>query len=58
MNRYFIDTESGTVYTLSDLEEQYNTLTMENPEEYEGFTFYLWLLEVTGKNGTLEEYHS
>lgn len=54
-NKLYRDTETGTVYNLEQMQGLHSTFleTCENPAAW---TFQTWLMEVTGKNGTMEEY--
>lgn len=49
MNKLYRDTESGNLYTLEDMRRLYECSETEIPH------FYQWMLEVCGKNGTMEE---
>lgn len=50
--KYFIDTETGKTVFISELQAEYNN----NDEIKECFPYFnLWLMEITGKNGTLTE---
>lgn len=48
------DRETGNTITRAELEREFEILRSESPEEYD-YSFSRYVMECTGKNGTLEE---
>ena len=52
--RKFIDIDTGETITETQLKEEFKTLQAEQPEVY-NYSFTRYILDCTGKNGTLKE---
>ena len=52
--KLYRDLETGNTITRAELERVFETLRSESPEEYD-YSFSRYIMECTGKNGTLEE---
>lgn len=54
-NKLYRDTETGTIYTTEQIQDLY-TEFLGTCDNTDAWTFDAWVQEVTGKNGTMEEY--
>lgn len=52
--KLYRDLETGKTITRAELEREFEILRSESPEEYD-YSFSRYIMECTGKNGTLEE---
>ena len=53
----FIDTETGEIITINQLQREFEKLKTEQPEEY-NYTFEQYIRNCTNKNGFLKEKHN
>ena len=52
--KLYRDRETGNTITRAELEREFEILRSESPEEYD-YSFSRYIMECTGKNGSLEE---
>lgn len=54
-NKLYRDTETGTVYNLDQMRGMYEYFLTHAADDPTAWTFQTWIMEVTGKNGSMEE---